>query len=75
MKEQEMLRVQAVVEVPAAALRAVVENGKRMAGPDEKGHYRVDTAELLAVMISRFLLEKGFAAWVRDPKSYPEEVP
>ena len=61
------------VEVPTAALQAVVQNAKRAAGKNEKGHYRVDTADKVAEMITRFLAEKDFTSFARDVHNYRHE--
>ncbi len=58
------------VEMTAASLRAIVENAKRLAGRDEKGHYRGDTADKVGEMISRFLLEKNFENYAKDLTNY-----
>ena len=58
------------VEVATAALTAVVQNAKQMAGRDESGHYRVDTAEKVGEMISRFLQEKNFTAFAEEISNY-----
>ncbi|MDZ7830528.1 MAG: hypothetical protein U5L07_02115 [Desulfobacterales bacterium] len=66
----EMIRINATIDIPAAALQAVVDNAKQAAGKDEKGAYRVDTHEKLCEMISAFLSEKDFLAYVRDINNY-----
>ena len=43
----------------------VVKKAKEKAGRDEKGIYRVDTADKVGEMISCFLLEKDFEGYVR----------
>jgi len=58
------------VEIAAAALQAVVQNAKQVAGRDQKGHYRVDTAEKVSEMITRFLAEKNFTAFAADMDNY-----
>jgi hypothetical protein len=65
------IEVRANVIVTTASLKAIVENMKKMAGRDEKGHYRVDTADAVNKMISRFLLERDFEAFARDEGNYP----
>jgi hypothetical protein len=65
------IEVRANVIVTTASLKAIVENMKKMAGRDEKGHYRVDTANAVNKMISRFLLERDFEAFARDESNYP----
>jgi hypothetical protein len=54
------------LEISPGALQAVVENAKVIAGRNEKGHYQVDTADLLGATISRFLMEKGFESYAAD---------
>ena len=65
-----LVRVHVNIELSAAALQAVVANTKKKAGTDEKGHYRVDTADALSDLISRFLREKDFEAFSKDENNY-----
>ena len=65
-----LIRVHVNIELSAASLQAVVANSKMKAGTDEKGRYRVDTADALAALISTFLREKGFDAFARDVENY-----
>ena len=65
-----MVRVHVNIELSAASLQAVVTNSKKKAGPDEKGRYRVDTADALASLISTFLREKDFDTFARDVENY-----
>ncbi len=53
-----------------AALQSIVANCKRLTQPDAKGHYRVDTADKVGEMISRFLLERDFETFVKDIGNY-----
>ena len=53
------------------SLKAIVQNMKRVSGKNEKGHYKVDTAEAVGQMISRFLLENDFEAFTKDESHYP----
>jgi hypothetical protein len=64
------VRVHVNIEIQAAALQAVVQNAKQLAGRDEKGHYRVDTADKLGELITRFLAEKDFAAFADELSNY-----
>ena len=64
------LAVNVVIELTPAALQAIVENAKRLAGRNEKGHYTVDTADKVGEMISRFLAENNFDSFVNDPENY-----
>ena len=64
------VQVHVNVELTAAALQAVVANSKQKAGPDQDGRYRVDTADALSELISRFLKEKDFDAFASDLANY-----
>jgi len=64
------IRVNAVVEMTAESLQTIVETVKTITGRDEKGVYRVDTADKVGEMISRFLLEKNFESYVREIDNY-----
>ena len=68
--DKNTLAVSVVVEITPAALQAVVENAKRLAGRNEKGHYNVDTADKVGEMISRFLAQNDFESFVNDPENY-----
>ena len=68
--EKETLIINATVEISVDALGAIVENAKRMAGRNEKGWYRVDTAAKVGEMISRFLSEKDFESYAENPDNY-----
>ena len=63
------VRVNVVVEMTAASLQTIVDTAKQAAGRDEKGVYRVDTADRVGEMISRYLLETDFEAFVRDARN------
>lgn len=65
-----LVRVHVNIELSAAALQAVVANTKKKAGTDEKGRYRVDTADALSDLISRFLQEKDFDGFSKDENNY-----
>ena len=65
-----LVRVHVNIELSAAALQAVVANAKKKAGTDEKGHYRVDTADALSDLISRFLQEKDFESFSMDENNF-----
>lgn len=68
--KQDTLIVRANVEMTAASLQAIVANAKEISGPDEKGRYRVDTADKASEMISRFLLENDFESFVKNIENY-----
>jgi len=69
-EKKDTLMVRTNVEMTAASLEAIVENAKKLSGPDEKGVYRVDTAEKVNEMISRFLLENDFESFVKNIHNY-----
>lgn len=64
------LSVNVVIELTPAALQTIVENAKRLAGRNEKGHYQVDTADTVGEMVSRFLAQNDFEVFVNDPDNY-----
>ena len=72
MSAEDTIEVRAVVTMTTAALRTIVANAKALVGPDAKGHYRVDTADLVSHMVSRFLLERDFETYVNDISNYPK---
>ncbi|BBO66808.1 hypothetical protein DSCA_07380 [Desulfosarcina alkanivorans] len=65
-----MVRVHVNIELSATSLQAVVANAKKKAGADERGRYRVDTADSLSDLISKFLLETGFDEFARNLDNY-----
>ena len=67
---QDTVVVHVNVELSTYALQTIVKNAKESVGPDEKGHYRVDTADKVGELISRFLADKGFNEYVADPDKY-----
>ncbi|MEJ2657881.1 MAG: hypothetical protein P8012_11915 [Desulfobacterales bacterium] len=67
---KDMIMVHVNVEITAASLQTIVENVKRIAGRDEKGVYRVDTADKVSEMISRFLQEYDFEDYVKHIEHY-----
>ena len=64
------LAVNVVIELTPAALQAIVENAKRRVGRNEKGHFKVDTADKVGEMVSRFLAENDFERYAKDPDNY-----
>ena len=70
---QETIAVSVNVEITPASLQAIVENAKNIAGANESGFYRVDTADKVSEMISRFLLEKDFESYAARIENYSTE--
>ena len=69
-EKKDTVMVRANVEMTASSLKAIVENAKKVAGPDQKGVYRLDTADKVSEMISRFLLESDFESFVKNVDNY-----
>jgi len=65
------IEVHVNVVMTTESLKTIVDNTKRLVGRNEKGHYKVDTADAVGKMISRFVLEKDFEAFVQDEGNYP----
>ena len=66
----DMITVHVNIELPADALKQIVHIGRQLVGVNEKGHFQVDTADLVSRMVTRFLLEKDFKGYVRDEGNY-----
>ena len=70
MSDKEMVMVRVNVSMSALALQQIVTHAKEMTGRDAKGHYRVDTADTVGEMISRFLERQDFDQFVGDVGNY-----
>jgi len=69
-ESKDVITVRVNVDIPTDALKTIVQIAKQVVGPDKKGHYRVDTADKVGEMISRFLLENDFQQYVGNPENY-----
>jgi hypothetical protein len=69
-QSQKTITVRANVEMTTTALQAIVANAKAAAGTDEKGVYRVDTADKVSELISRFLKERDFENYAMNPNNF-----
>jgi len=69
-----MIDVNVVLKITTASLQAIVANAKKMVGRNAKGHYRVDTADMVSEMISVFLLKNDFEAFAKDSDNYRKKV-
>ena len=69
-ESRDMIKVHVNVEITAASLQTIVENAKHIASRDEKGVYRVDTADKVSEMISRFLQDNDFESYAKDIENY-----
>jgi hypothetical protein len=64
------LRVHVNDQITAATLQSIVSNAKQVATRDANGSYRIDTADQVSIMITRFLDEKDFETYVKDIDNY-----
>jgi len=69
-ESKDVITVRVNVDIPTNALKTIVQIAKQVVGPDKKGHYRVDTADKVGEMISRFLMENDFQQYVGNPENY-----
>ncbi len=61
-----MITVNVNVDITTETLKAIVENAKKIAGRNEKGVYKVDTADKVSEMISKFLMENDFETYAKE---------
>ena len=66
----EKLAVHVNVQISADALQAIVTNTKLIATKDADGICRVDPADQLSIMISRFLDKMDFDKYVMNLENY-----
>ncbi len=64
------LSIHVNVQITAAALQSIVSNAKQVATQEANGSYRIDTADQVSAMITKFLDEKDFEAYVKDIDNY-----
>lgn len=69
-ESKDMITVHVNIDITAASLQTIVDNVKHIAGRDEKGVYRIDTADKVSEMISRFLNDYDFEGYVKDIGNY-----
>lgn len=69
------LTIHVNVDISRSALATIVETSKQMVGRNHKGVYRVDTADVVSRMITRFLQDKDFDAYVRHMENYGTIIP
>ena len=66
MESKDLITVNVNVDITTETLKVIVENAKKITGRDEKGVYKVDTADKVSEMISKFLLENDFETYAKD---------
>jgi hypothetical protein len=67
---EETVLINVNIEIATQALESIVSNVKKMVASHEGGAPRVDTADKVSEMVSRFLLESDFADYVRKSENY-----
>lgn len=65
-----LISVHANIDITTDALQMIVAMSKQITGRDEKGVYRVDTAEKVSEMITKFLDENDFESYVSKIENY-----
>jgi hypothetical protein len=70
-ESKETITVNVNVEMTTASLQAIVENARKVEGRNEKGVYRIDTADKVSEMISNFILENDFESYAKNIENYP----
>jgi len=66
----EMISINVTLDIAVSTLKTIVENAKKIAGTDDKGIYRVDTAEKVNEIVSLFLQERAFDEYVNNTDNY-----
>lgn len=69
-EKEDLILVNANVSITVNSLQAIVANAKKKAGTDAKGIYRLDTADAVSDMITRFLLEHDFESFAKNLDNY-----
>jgi len=64
------LTIHVNIQISASALKAIVANAKKVTPRDSEGSLRVDTADWVNQMISKFLEQRDFESFVKDGSNY-----
>lgn len=75
MPQDDHVVINANIALSGPTLQRIVRTAKTLAGPDERGRFRVDTADLVSDLISRFLRDRGFDAYAADRRHYEDFLP
>ena len=70
MPQDDKLIINTQIEIAGHTLQQIVSMAKKIQGPDAKGHFSIDTADLVSDLISRFLIDGGFEDYVADQRNY-----
>jgi hypothetical protein len=71
-ESKDIITVHVNIDITTVSLEAIVENAKKFVGKNEKGIYRIDTADKVSEMISNFLRENHFEEYAKDIINYPQ---
>lgn len=66
----EKITINVTLDVAIETLTTIVENAKKIAGPDDRGIYRVDPAERVNQLIAAFLKKHDFDAYAKNIDNY-----
>lgn len=64
------VRVNVTLDISGETLQTIVRTAKEIVGRNEKGHYRIDTADLLEDLLASFIDENGFDVYVGNRENY-----
>lgn len=70
MPQNDMVMINTNIEISGPTLQKIVETAKKVKGPDSKGYFHLDTADIVSRLISRFIGEQGFYAYAADRRNY-----
>lgn len=70
MPQDDRVVINANIAISGETLQTIVQTAKHLQGPDARGHFRIDTAELVSGLISQFLFDRGFDAYAADARHY-----
>ena len=70
MPPADMVVINTNIEISGQTLQKVVATAKQITGPDAKGHFRIDTADLVSHLVWKFLIDAGFDTYASDRRHY-----
>ncbi|MBU1055250.1 MAG: hypothetical protein KKC46_15720 [Proteobacteria bacterium] len=70
MTEKNTININANIELSISSLETIVDTAKKIIGRNEKGYYRIETADVVSQIISRFLDENNFESYIKDLSNY-----
>lgn len=69
-EKDDTISIHVNLKIHPMTLQAIVTNAKNKSGCDAGGRYHVDTADKVGFIISRFLSENNFHAYVQNLSNY-----